>query len=166
MKTLLSVLLLNFLVADIASAHDGRTNSAGCHNNRKTGGYHCHREKRSTSSYKPVKKIKPYRSGKSYKPSSYYSNSPGMESYSLPPDYVEETEQYPEQDRELVRETQRLLNILGYKTGPEDGIMGKKTSSAIKRFELDKLIPISGLPSEELLVVLRSQVARHVAKGG
>ena len=89
-----------------------------------------------------------------------------MESYSLPPDYVEETEQYPEQDRELVRETQRLLNILGYKTGPEDGIMGKKTSSAIKRFELDKLIPISGLPSEELLVVLRSQVARHVAKGG
>lgn len=25
-----------------ADAHSGRTNSEGCHNNRKTGGYHCH----------------------------------------------------------------------------------------------------------------------------
>ena len=25
-----------------ASTHGGRTNSQGCHNNRKTGGYHCH----------------------------------------------------------------------------------------------------------------------------
>ncbi len=23
-------------------AHPGRTNSSGCHNNRRTGGYHCH----------------------------------------------------------------------------------------------------------------------------
>lgn len=26
-----------------ASAHPGGLNSQGCHNNRKTGGYHCHR---------------------------------------------------------------------------------------------------------------------------
>lgn len=26
-----------------ASTHGGRLNSEGCHNNRKTGGYHCHR---------------------------------------------------------------------------------------------------------------------------
>ena len=25
-----------------ASSHSGRTNSSGCHNNRQTGGYHCH----------------------------------------------------------------------------------------------------------------------------
>lgn len=24
-------------------AHSGRTNSSGCHKNRKTGGYHCHK---------------------------------------------------------------------------------------------------------------------------
>ena len=30
------------LVATGADAHSGRTNSSGCHNNRKTGGYHCH----------------------------------------------------------------------------------------------------------------------------
>lgn len=26
----------------LALAHPGRTNSSGCHNNRRTGGYHCH----------------------------------------------------------------------------------------------------------------------------
>lgn len=26
-----------------ANAHPGGLNSEGCHNNRKTGGYHCHR---------------------------------------------------------------------------------------------------------------------------
>jgi hypothetical protein len=26
-----------------AAAHPGGLNSEGCHNNRKTGGYHCHR---------------------------------------------------------------------------------------------------------------------------
>ncbi|WP_241819226.1 YHYH domain-containing protein [Enterovibrio norvegicus] len=25
-----------------AHAHSGGTNSEGCHNNHKTGGYHCH----------------------------------------------------------------------------------------------------------------------------
>lgn len=27
----------------VALAHPGGLNSEGCHNNRKTGGYHCHR---------------------------------------------------------------------------------------------------------------------------
>jgi hypothetical protein len=30
-------------VANQASAHGGGLNSEGCHNNRKTGDYHCHR---------------------------------------------------------------------------------------------------------------------------
>lgn len=31
-------------------AHSGRTNSSGCHNNRKTGGYHCHKAQGNTGS--------------------------------------------------------------------------------------------------------------------
>ena len=31
------------LLAPAASAHGGGLNSEGCHNNRKTGDYHCHR---------------------------------------------------------------------------------------------------------------------------
>jgi len=27
---------------EIRNDHSGRTNSAGCHNETKTGGYHCH----------------------------------------------------------------------------------------------------------------------------
>ncbi|MDQ2066157.1 YHYH domain-containing protein [Xinfangfangia sp. CPCC 101601] len=29
-------------MASQAIAHSGGTNSAGCHNDTKTGGYHCH----------------------------------------------------------------------------------------------------------------------------
>jgi hypothetical protein len=32
-----------------ALAHSGGTNADGCHNNRKTGDYHCHGAKRSTA---------------------------------------------------------------------------------------------------------------------
>ena len=41
---LLSVLLrLPLFWAAPAASHPGGLNSEGCHNNRKTGGYHCHR---------------------------------------------------------------------------------------------------------------------------
>ncbi|MDH5511394.1 MAG: YHYH domain-containing protein [Nitrospinota bacterium] len=46
MKRLLAAILaVSFLVAvaaPFAMAHSGRTNSSGCHTNKKTGEYHCH----------------------------------------------------------------------------------------------------------------------------
>ena len=46
MKKLMSafslLLFVTTLGVTIAVAHSGGTNSDGCHNNRKTGGYHCH----------------------------------------------------------------------------------------------------------------------------
>ena len=38
-----SLLSLAMLVASSAAAHSGGLNAAGCHNDRKNGGYHCHR---------------------------------------------------------------------------------------------------------------------------
>jgi hypothetical protein len=38
-----SVLLASYVPAEPAKAHPGGLNAQGCHNNRKTGGYHCHR---------------------------------------------------------------------------------------------------------------------------
>jgi hypothetical protein len=35
------------LASGVASAHPGGLNQQGCHNNRKTGEYHCHRAGRS-----------------------------------------------------------------------------------------------------------------------
>lgn len=51
------LLILGFVVmwviwsgvkAEPATAHPGGLNAEGCHNNRKTGGYHCHRGKSSS----------------------------------------------------------------------------------------------------------------------
>ena len=38
----LALLVMTMMATD-AIAHGGGLNSAGCHPNRKTGGYHCHR---------------------------------------------------------------------------------------------------------------------------
>lgn len=35
--------LILFLISTTSSAHSGRTDSSGCHNDRKNGGYHCHK---------------------------------------------------------------------------------------------------------------------------
>lgn len=40
-----SILFVILLFTPPAWGHGGRTNSEGCHNNRKTGEYHCHRSK-------------------------------------------------------------------------------------------------------------------------
>lgn len=42
MKYIAVALCLVGLGASQAFAHPGKTNSSGCHNNRKTGDYHCH----------------------------------------------------------------------------------------------------------------------------
>lgn len=39
-KTILALVLA--MTATSALAHSGGTNSSGCHNETRTGGYHCH----------------------------------------------------------------------------------------------------------------------------
>jgi len=43
MRYLLVLAFLTMPVAVPAAAHSGGLNAEGCHNNRKTGDYHCHR---------------------------------------------------------------------------------------------------------------------------
>ena len=45
---IVSVPLALMTQAIAAFAHPGGLNAEGCHNNRKTGGYHCHRDGAST----------------------------------------------------------------------------------------------------------------------
>jgi len=49
-KILVILVILVFCVYDFAYSHSGRTNSAGCHNVRATGGYHCHSSSGSSGS--------------------------------------------------------------------------------------------------------------------
>lgn len=46
--------ILTIILTSNTFAHSGRTNSSGCHNDRNTGGYHCHKGKVSTSSGRKV----------------------------------------------------------------------------------------------------------------
>ena len=45
----MSILLSALLFGATADLHPGGLNKQGCHNNRKTGGYHCHGGKSSPS---------------------------------------------------------------------------------------------------------------------
>ena len=54
MKYLIFISLL-FLFTKNVFAHSGGLNAQGCHNNHKTGGYHCHRSQ-GTTPIKPTNK--------------------------------------------------------------------------------------------------------------
>lgn len=43
MRVRLLIMILAAVPAAAVSAHPGGLNAEGCHNNRKTGDYHCHR---------------------------------------------------------------------------------------------------------------------------
>lgn len=53
------------------------------------------------------------------------------------------------------QELQRLLTAAGFDTGGTDGVMGAKTSAAIRAYEASVGLPVTGQPSLELLRRLR-----------
>ncbi len=61
--------------------------------------------------------------------------------------------------REEAKEMQRLLNLLGFDAGPEDGFPGPHTSSAIRAFQDEHSLPPDGYPSPALLKRLRALTA-------
>lgn len=130
MKTSIVIVLLCFLLSELSLAHSGRTNSSGCHNNRKTGGYHCH-SSGSTSSRST--------SNKSYK------------NYSLPEKTNTVVKSPTLTTPNLVLQIQKHLNSLGFNAGPEDGVMGEKTREAIKLFQRRIYENVDGKASYALL---------------
>lgn len=57
--------------------------------------------------------------------------------------------------RDLIGELQRLLIDRGYDPGPADGLPGERTRDAIRQFQSDRGLPISGQISAEALTQLR-----------
>lgn len=62
-------------------------------------------------------------------------------------------------DAVAITTVQSLLLALGYYQGDVDGLMGPKTEAAIRDFESREALPLTGRPSEALLVALRDVVA-------
>ena len=54
-----------------------------------------------------------------------------------------------------VREVQLLLTILGYQPGPIDGVLGRQTEQAIRGFQQDQGLTVTGVPTRQLIDRLR-----------
>ena len=61
---------------------------------------------------------------------------------------------------ETTASIQELLAALGYETGKIDGILGRLTIAAIKAFQKEQDIEVTGRPTEELLITLQTEVRR------
>ena len=61
--------------------------------------------------------------------------------------------------RALVTEIQRQLGQIGYNPGPVDGMMGRKTRSAIRSYQRKSGLSIDGEPSAQLLAHLEQTLA-------
>jgi len=59
-----------------------------------------------------------------------------------------------------VAAVQEMLNNLGYNSGPNDGLMGPKTRSAIREFQTEAGLPVTGKIDDELLGQLQSNGAQ------
>jgi peptidoglycan hydrolase-like protein with peptidoglycan-binding domain len=59
--------------------------------------------------------------------------------------------------RSAIVEMQWLLNRLGYLKTQSDGVMGPQSTAAIRRYQGDRDIAVTGVPSLELLTKLRAE---------
>lgn len=143
MKFVIFIFLTFFVIAD-SWPHSGRTDASGCHNNRKTGGYHCHGAPRSSST-------------KNYSTPAMRRTTPRPVEPSKRDIKDSEDQQY---DKDLVRKTQVFLNYLGYDAGPEGGIFGTKTQSAIKKYQSDNQFKITGYPSQFLATIMETNIKK------
>ena len=65
----------------------------------------------------------------------------------------------PEPSRDTVRQVQTYLALLGYDPGPMDGLPGRRTTAAVRRFQQDLGMTPTGRISDELLVLLKAVAA-------
>ncbi len=63
--------------------------------------------------------------------------------------------------RSQVAELQETLNTLGYAAGSVDGLMGSATRTAIRGYQRDRGLPVTGEPSPSLLERLRQDRREH-----
>ena len=55
-----------------------------------------------------------------------------------------------------VKEMQRKLTVYGYDPGPVDGYMGQKTGEAIKEFQVENRLPVTGELNDATIVAIRN----------
>lgn len=140
-----ALLLCLLLIPSLVSAHGGRADKFGCHNDRKNGGYHCHNGGTSSQS--------PRASTNVINTNFTKTNLAKPQSFATQPNsQIRETNIAAHKD--LVLKIQSALNQLGYSVGNPEGVLGKQTIKAIKHFQVDYEISVDGKPTFMLLSVL------------
>ena len=144
---LLTVAALMAVATSLVIAHSGGLDAYGCHTNRKTGDYHCHR---SPAPSRPHQLLP----------------SAGAKPSSQPP--VAKTVPAPANnnavslsERQIIVSVQLLLISLGYSPGKADGSMEAATREAIAKFQSDHFMEPSGNVSGDLLVRLAESVQKR-----
>lgn len=73
-----------------------------------------------------------------------------------PADQVQKAGAAVSLDKDQIRHLQRLLQNNGYDVGEESGIIGPETASAIRQFQEDQGLTVTGVPDQETLRALAS----------
>lgn len=124
---------MNFYTTTVADAHSGRTDSSGGHHDNKNksglGSYHYHCG--GNPAHLHENGVCPYSSSSSSSTKSTTSKSSSA-------------------SNKTVKLVQEKLNKLGYDCGKADGVMGKKTKSALKEYQKDNDLTVDGKIGKEV----------------
>lgn len=146
------LIVLGLLAAcEHGHAHGGGLNADGCHNNRRTGDYHCHRAPSPRSSYGTAAPL-----------SSMPSRSPSrsaLSTSSLTPTNRAAPDRNTALDGvdpllRLVMRVQAALLSKGYDPGIIDGNLGRQTHAALRAFQADQGLGGNGALTSETIAAL------------
>jgi Putative peptidoglycan binding domain len=125
---------LIWATAGPVGAHGGGLDANGCHNDRRRGGYHCHRGPSvSATPTRPTPKEDRDRPQTLFGGAAAYNSD--------------------------VETTQRLLIKLGYDPGEPDGRLGERTQIAIRAFESDNGLLVTGEVTQNLINAMIDKVS-------
>lgn len=178
MRLLLLIVVMSTSSASTSAwSHGGGLNRQGCHNQRATGGYHCHRSSYTPSP--PKTRAEPIdRNSSKPKTSRPPSNSnPPIQRTVSPlqadlkeiplsatPTVLDAQKRASHSAvifNSRVEEAQSYLSYLGFDVGPADGLVGVRTTAAIRAYQRTRSLAITGKVSEKLLNHMASTIERE-----
>ncbi len=150
---LIGLAACGLLFGEGAFAHGGGLNAQGCHNERKTGGYHCHR-----SSYTPSASVvskNSYNAGAALLNNQQNENSvQAVPNPTNTTNFVNSLGGNIQDDN--VFAAQVVLKKNGCYSGSLDGVLGAETIYAIKLFQANLGKQITGELSENVRSEIQS----------
>jgi len=151
---IVSIAPITYSRPNIAVAHSGRTDSSGGHKDNKNksglGNYHYHCGGNPAHLHKDGQC--PYASGstKSSQKETSKSSKQTTKKETTKKNTTEKKDDNKKSQKEIIKEVQKALNDLGYDCGDVDGILGKKTKDALKKFQEDNGLKVDGKIGKEV----------------